>query len=375
MAGSEGPGAGRLRSSGLAQRKAQRSEPGPAGTTVEPEVRPLRHRKRGIKSSSPSPDKMPVENTVAAAAGSEPSGTSGGPPDHPIERKAGGRRPRWLRRLFWVFAVLAAVVVVLRIALWLSLPWIMNKTMAPYGLEAHYERLNLSLLTGDAELWHLALVSTDANTPLTDVEYCRAEVSLLTLLTRRLVVPRIEIDGMDVSLTRARDGTFPQLRTLLAVLRERIAAAEPADAQAVSTPASPRALDLTPPLQIDAMRLQHVQVHFQDNSVTPAFETRLDLNVRLSDLRSDKRKTRFQVILSSPPVLDQLLVEGIGSSDGSDVLADVKVALQGLHPGAVKDYLADLGLVPDGQNLALACTGSVRIQGNRMGEANDVDSQ
>jgi hypothetical protein len=75
------------------------------------------------------------------------------------------------------------------------------------------------------------------------------------------------------------------------------------------------------------------------------------------------------------PVLDQLLVEGIGSSDGRGLLADVWVALQGLHPGTVKDYLAGLGVMPDAQNLALACSGSVRIQGNRVEEANDVDSQ
>ncbi len=333
------------------------------------------HKKRKINSSSQSPDKIPVESTVAATAGSQASGTPGGPPEGPIERKADGHRPRWRRRLLWGCAIMAAVVVVLRIALWLSLPWIIHKTMAPYGLEAHYERLSLSLLTGDAELWHLTLVSTDANTPLTDVEYCRAEVSLLTLLTRRLVVPRLEIDGMDVSLTRARDGTFPQLHTLLGVLRERSAAVQPVKAQAASTSASPRAIDLTPPLKIDAMRLQHVQVHFQDESVTPVFETRLDLNVRLSDLRSDQRRTRFQVILSSPPVLDQLLVEGMGSSDARDLLADVKVALQGLHPGTVKDYLASLGVVPDAQNLAFACSGSIRVQGARVEEANDVDSQ
>jgi hypothetical protein len=102
-------------------------------------------------------------------------------------------------------------------------------------------------------------------------------------------------------------------------------------------------------------------------SVTTSFETRLDLNVRLSDLRSDERKTRFQVILSSPPVLDQLLIEGTGSSNGGDLLADVKVALQGLHPGTIKDYLAGLGLAPDAQNLALACAGS-RIQGIREGQ-------
>lgn len=330
------------------------------------------HKKKNVKSSSSSVDQRPVEQAAAAAVGSETSGTSGGPPDRPIGHQVQSRRPRWRRRLVWAGIIIVAVVLALRIALWLSLPSIINKTMMSYGLEARYERLSLSLLTGDAELWHLVLVPTDSNTPLTDVEYCRAEVSPLTLLTHRLVVPRLEVDGLDISLTRAPDGTFPQLQTLLAVLRERNAAAQEPNTPAVSGPVSPRAVDLTPPFQVDALRLQHVQVHFQDMSVNPIFETRLDLNVRLSDLRSDKRRTRFQVILSSPPVLDQFLVEGIGSSDGRDLLAEVKVALQGLHPGAVEDYLAGLGLRPDGRNVAFTGAGSVRVQVQRVAEANDV---
>jgi len=333
----------------------------------------LGHKKRRIKPSSYHPDRMPIANTPAAeVTGSEKRRAPAKPPGRPAERKT-GRRPRWLRYLFWAGAIVAVVVVVLRIILWLFLPWILNKTMAQYGLEARYERLSLSLLTGDAELWHLVLAPSDANTPLADVEYCRADVSLVTLLTRRLVVHRIEIDGMDVNLTRAQDGTFPQLRTLFAVLRERSDAAQHIGVEAAPTSVSPREIDLTPPLKMDALRLQHVQVRFRDETVAPVFETQLDLNVRLSDLRSDKRKTRFQVILSSPPVLDQLRIEGTGSAGGRDLLAEVKVALQGLHPVVMEDYLADLGFIPDARNLALACTGSVRVQGAQVTEANDVD--
>lgn len=266
------------------------------------------------------------------------------------------------------------VVLVLRIILWLSLSRIINKTMTHYGLDAQYERLSLSLLNGDAEIWHLVLVPTDTQIPLTDIEYCRADVSLMTLFTRRLVIPRLEIDGIDVDLTRAEDGTFPQLQTLREVLRKRRDAAQQAAVRKTEIPALPHKIDLTPPFKMDALRLQHVQVRFQDKTVAPVFETRLDLNIRLSDLRSDKRKTRFQVILSSPPVLDQFLVEGTGSSDGKELLAEVKVALQGLHPDTVKDYLADLGVVPDARNLALIWSGSARVQ-ERQVELNKDNSQ
>ncbi|NLZ05728.1 MAG: DUF748 domain-containing protein [Phycisphaerae bacterium] len=339
----------------------------------------MRHKDRKRKSFSDHPDKRQAAvgannySPVAAPAtgGSETDQPAGGPPQQRIEQEA-GHHHRWLRRLFWAGVILAAVIVVLRIALWLSLPWIIDKTMEQYGLNARYERLNLSLLTGDAELWHLVLVPTDANTPFADVEYCRAAVSLVTLFTRRLIVRRVEIDGMDINLTRAQDGTFPQLRTLLTVLRQRSKAAQPTDTAAAPTAASPGQIDLTPPLQMDALRLQHVQLQFRDETVEPVFETQLDLNVRLSDLRSDKRKTRFQILLSSPPVLDQLQIDGTGSAEGRDLLAEVHVALQGLHPDAVKDYLADLGLVPDARNLALSCSGSVRVQGIEVMDANDA---
>ncbi|HPY49841.1 MAG TPA: DUF748 domain-containing protein [Sedimentisphaerales bacterium] len=339
----------------------------------------MRHKDRKRKSFSDHPDKrqaaVGANNYSPAAApatgGSETDQPAGGPPQQRIKQEA-GHHHRWLRRLFWAGVILAAVIVVLRIALWLSLPWILDKTMEQYGLNARYERLNLSLLTGDAELWHLVLVPTDANTPFADVEYCRAAVSLVTLFTRRLIVRRVEIDGMDVNLTRAQDGTFPQLRTLLTVLRQRSKAAQPTDTAAAPTAASPGQIDLTPPLQMDALRLQHVQLQFRDETVEPVFETQLDLNVRLSDLRSDKRKTRFQILLSSPPVLDQLQIDGTGSAEGRDLLAEVHVALQGLHPDAVKDYLADLGLVPDARNLALSCSGSVRVQGIEVMDANDA---
>ena len=86
------------------------------------------HKKQRGKPSAASPDQIPVENTVVAA-GSEAGGAAGSPPDRPVQREAPGRRPRWLRRLVWACVIAAAVIVILRLVLWLSLPWIINKTM------------------------------------------------------------------------------------------------------------------------------------------------------------------------------------------------------------------------------------------------------
>ncbi len=273
------------------------------------------------------------------------------------------KRRRWLRRLLWICVIFLTVIVVLRVLLWVSLPWFLDKAMGDYGLHCTYERLNLSLLTGDAELWHLVLSPAEKDDPLAHVEYCRAEVSLTTLLARRLVVPRIEVDGMDVNMTRAADGRFPQLQQVLKALEAKKSGAISTDVQTEVEPATQGEIDLTPPIKLDALRLQHAQVNFRDESVSPVLETRLDMNVRLSDLGSAKRQTRFQITVSSPPVLDQFIVEGTGSSLGMDLLADVKIALNGLHLPALRDYLGSLGITPEAENIALTCSGQIRTQG------------
>jgi len=104
-------------------------------------------------------------------------------------------------------------------------------------------------------------------------------------------------------------------------------------------------------------------VNFRDESLSPALESRLDMNVRLSDLGSEKRKTRFQVIISSPPVLNQLVVEGAGSSLGMDLLADMKIAVNGLHTQSLKDYLATIGISPEAESLTFSCNGQISTQG------------
>ena len=235
--------------------------------------------------------------------------------------------------------------------------------MEEYDLHCTYEQLSVSLLTGDAELWHLVLKPSEDEELLAHVEYCRVDVSMATLLARRLVVRRIEIDGMDINVTRAKDGTFLQFQHFLNVLETKKSRGVVASTEMTATPASRGEIDLTPPFKLDALRLQHVQVNFRDESLSPALESRLDMNVRLSDLGSEKRKTRFQIILSSPPVLDQLVVEGTGSSLGMDLLADMKLVVNGLHAQSLKDYLATLGISPVAESLAFSCSGQIRTQG------------
>ncbi len=270
---------------------------------------------------------------------------------------------RWSRRLLWILTVFIVLVVILRVALWISLPWIINKTIKGYDLQCSYERLDFSILTGDAELWHMELKPADSNESFVYIEYCKADISVTTLLSHQLVIPRIEIDGMDVNITRDSNGQFPQLERFVNpsnVKEKEIAAsvAEPMDVNAIA-----KEIDLTPPVKLDAMRLQHVHINFRDESLSPVLESRMDMNVRLSDLGSDKRKTRFQLILSSRPILDQFVIEGTGSCKGMDLLAEVNLFIEGLHPHLINEYMAGLGISPYAESIALSCNGTIQTRG------------
>ena len=284
-------------------------------------------------------------------------------PNDGSEQSKGKTPRRWFRRILWIITIIIAICIFLRIVLWASLPWILRKTMKEYDLQCTYEHLNLSLITGDVELWHLELKPTEDKELLAHVEYCRADVSMTTLFTRQLDVRRVEIDGMDVNVTRAKDGTFPQFRNLLNILRTKNNTEIVVNSETTATSVSQAEVDLTPPIKLDALRLQHVQVNFRDESLSPVLNSRLDMNVRLSDLGSEKRKTRFQVTLSSPPVLNQLVAEGTGSSLGMDLIADMKLTVNGLHGRSVKDYLASIGIYPEAENLTFSCNGQIRTQG------------
>ena len=152
----------------------------------------------------------------------------------------------------WIFAILIGICVILRVILWASLPWFLSQAMERYGLQYTYERLNLSILTGDAELWHVELKPPETEEPLAHVEYCRADVSMVTLLARRLVVRRVEIDGMDVNVTRQADGTFPQFHQLLRSLPTKKSETAGPDTGTKPEPVLRDEIDLTPPVKLDA---------------------------------------------------------------------------------------------------------------------------
>ena len=93
---------------------------------------------------------------------------------------------------------------------WL-LPPAINKAAGRFGLECHYDKLDMSLLGGDFGIWHVKVTPIGSDKALAAADYCRLDVSTLALLRGEIHVNRLEADGADVDIERDADGSIPLL--------------------------------------------------------------------------------------------------------------------------------------------------------------------
>ena len=273
--------------------------------------------------------------------------------------KVKGRR-RWLRHFVWTAAILCILIALFRFALILSLPLVLEKVSAGYGLRCTYERLDITFIGMDVELWHLDLSPQEGGEPFVHAEYCRADVATLELLRGRLVVRRIESDGMDLLVERDADGSLPLLKRL-----QEGAPAAPAPLGAAagqgapSKPFNPAALSFAAPVEIDALRVQHLHARIRDRSLTPPLETMVEMDLRLSDVGSPARPARFELVLSSTPILDSLRIDGQCTSSDRQIETGMNLSLRGFHPKALAGYLEPLGIRPVADSISFAMKASV----------------
>jgi hypothetical protein len=285
---------------------------------------------------------------------SDPAETTSDPAP-PAPRKEKVSRPkRWRRRILIAIGVVALFAMAARGALNLLLPSVLRKVAAGYDLTCDYERVEVSLLSGDAALWHLNFRPKSGGEPVLDFDYVRGNISLLSLLRGKLDVWRMEADGVNVLLERTTDRRVPLLERLLA-------GSAPPPVPVATSPAD-RAIDLTPPLKIDAFRLSHLKARLIDRSVTPAYDGTITMDVRVSDVQSLARPITFAVDLWSDPALDLLRIEGQGRAVRGTVDADVKMLMRGLKPAELAAYLEPLGLRPAGGELSAEGAGKLHLQ-------------
>jgi hypothetical protein len=255
--------------------------------------------------------------------------------------------------------VALALLVVLRVVAFALLPGILDGIAEGHDLSCTYERLDVSLLTGDVELWHLVVAPRDGGPAFADVEYCRADLSILHLLIGRLVARRVEADGADLLVERAADGQLllaghfasDESETPDGAALETAESAE--EPSAASGEAEDGGMRLAPPLRLDALRVQHLRLVWRDASADPPVEMRVDTSVWLSDLASSSRPLRFGLLVTAEPVIDALELTGTGRFVDGEISVEVHARGAGIALESVAHYLRPLGIAPDAGKLDL----------------------
>ncbi len=264
------------------------------------------------------------------------------------------RLRRWLK---WGAIGFVTLLVVGRIALWLALPSIVAAVGRSYDLRIEYERLGLSILTGDIELWHLDVTDMPSEERVASLEYLRVDVAVHRLLFGEIVVRRVEVDGLDTWVLRRADGAMT-----LDAIAERFAP-PPTEPPAPVEPATDIPLDATLPIRVDALRLQHVHVNVEDRGQTPPFRARFDLDVRVSNIGHPTRRGRFEILAAAPTVLDAMRFEGELDVHRKRVDVEASWRLDGFHPQRVRPYLEAIGIRPRRDEVDIACAVEIDTHG------------
>ncbi len=287
-------------------------------------------------------------------APNNPPATSSPAPTEPTKKT---KKPgRWRRRAWYAFWIILALAIVLRLIIIFAFPVVLRKVAAHYGFDCTYERTEIYLIDSDMGVWHLKITPKSGGDPLLDAEYCRADVSALNLLRGRLVVRRVEADGVDINVGRNEKGEFPALQSFLQSPHTAAATT-----QKTAATSNNQSLSLDSPLKIDALRLNHVRTRLRDRSVKPPTDATLETTIRLSDLGSDIRPTKFLMDLASNPFLDAMRIEGEGTSHGQSLQANFSLSIRGLHPKPAAGYLLPLGTRGDANDITVRANAKIEI--------------
>lgn len=242
------------------------------------------------------------------------------------------------RRALRIGVSLLILVVVFRISLIFLLPAVMNRVVHFYKLKYNYDRLELSLMGGNVGIWGLDVAPQEGGDSIARADYVRARISPIALLTGKLEIWRLEADGVELWVDRDAQGQFPKL--------ERFMAASSASGGTSASSADARPIDFSSPLNVEALRVTHLRAHYHDQSVTPEIKTEVGLDVRVSNLGSELRPTRFEVDVAADPVLTVFRIEGEARTKGRDIDAQARVLMRGLNLAPVRGYLSPLGIEP-----------------------------
>lgn len=294
---------------------------------------------------------------------------------------------RWAR---WTLA-LVLVALVARAGLGRLLAFVVQREAERRGLACAWGDLDLELLAGGGTLRDLVLrpaapsprVEPGARSdgaprtgtevweadgePLLEVQYATFDLDVLALLRGRLSIARAEVDGLDAWCVRDAAGAWNLARHVRAdELRELLGGAPPAagaeaGAPAAEPPPEERAIDLAPPLAIDALRLQHARLHVADRAQDPPLALAFELHAGLSRLDDPARPLRFSAAVLGGELLEAARVEGSAVWRADAIALELTASLAGLRPGVLARQLEALDVRPVARTLEMHLAAEARV--------------
>ncbi len=304
-----------------------------------------------------------------------------------------GSALRGLLALRWARWTLALVLVALlaRAGLGRLLAFVVQREAERRGLVCAWGDLDLELLAGGGTLRDLVLrpaarspraepgarpdgappteteVWAADGEPLLEVQYATFDLDVLALLRGRLSIARAEVDGLDAWCVRDAAGGWNLARHVRAdELRELLGGAPPAagaeaGAPAAEPPPEERAIDLAPPLAIDALRLQHARLHVADRAQEPPLALAFELHAGLSRLDDPARPLRFSAAVLGGDLLEAARVEGSAVWRADAIALELTASLAGLRPGVLARQLEALDVRPVARTLEMHLAAEARV--------------
>ena len=264
---------------------------------------------------------------------------------------------RWVR----VLTILVLVALGLRVSLNSLLATTVRKLAAGAELDCTWQGLDLSLLGGRGTLRGLRVEplreegAPTTGEPLVELEYATFDLEVSALLTGELRVRRAEVDGFDARLARDAAGRWNFEPHLEALLRDAEPAPEADEGESQDEPDEPRPLDLSLPIEVEALRFQHARLTLVDEGLGTPLELGFELNAALSHLGDRERPARFSVTVTGGEALDGARIEGVLRSSAERLSLELEAQAGGLRPGLLAPYLALVDLRPAAQSIEASC--------------------
>ncbi|MEN8152192.1 MAG: DUF748 domain-containing protein, partial [Planctomycetota bacterium] len=280
----------------------------------------------------------------------------------PEEKKKDGPRPKkpLRRRLLKWTLIVVAVLVVLRLALPFVLPVVLDQVAGSFDLDVEYDDLSLSLLGGEVEIRGLVVTTSEDGEEFARLNYARADLRMWRLLHGDIHLQRVDVDGIDLHLRRAADGSLPVLDRFKSE-DPTPDEPEPEEEEEVEEPEPESDVDYSLPVKIDDFMAVDIRAHIVDEAVTPTLSTTVHVSSAVSGLGIAERQSTLTLVVRIDDILGSFRIDGNLDQMQGGLAVHAKAAVTGLRMAPVATHLERLGMEPRAEETDLQATVGFRL--------------